>query len=66
MSGTFQKDSDNPGMVKGWGVYRQEPWHLAGVFSTAEEAEAVRLEKGDGYKASFGSHRPGTDDFVGG
>lgn len=64
MSGTLQKDGDNPGWVKGWGVYRMAPWDLAGVFSTAEEAEAVRLEKGESYKAAFGSHLPGTDDFV--
>lgn len=64
MAESYQADAQNPGWVKGWGVYRMEPWHFAGLFSSAEEAEAIRLEKGAAYKASFGSHRQGSDDFI--
>lgn len=64
MAESYQADADNPGWIKGWGVYRMEPWHFVGLFSNAEEAEALRSDKGPDYKVSFGSHRLGTDDFV--
>lgn len=50
--------------VKGWGVFRQEPWHFVGVFPTKEAAEAKARDMGPGYIVAFGENREGTDDFV--
>ena len=60
----FPPDRDNPGCFMVWGVYRMEPWHLAGVFGTQAEAKARCDELGSEYDFAFGSHRPGSDDFV--
>lgn len=63
MSG-FELDGDNPLWVKGWGVYRDSPWHFAGIFSTREEAEQKRDTIGTDYKVAFGSRRLASDDFI--
>jgi len=64
ISGQLPPDPRNPGWVRGWGVYRSDPWHLHGVYSSSAKAAAVQLELGNGYKTAFGSYRSGTDDFV--
>lgn len=64
MAEHFQSDPDSPGWVKAWGVYRMAPWHFVGPFQSEQEAKAICAEKGDQYKVGFGSHKPGTDDFV--
>jgi cell filamentation protein, protein adenylyltransferase len=64
ISGQLPPDPRNPGWVRGWGVYRSDPWHLHGVYASSAKAAAVQLELGNGYKTAFGSHRSGTDDFV--
>lgn len=57
-------DRDNDGWVKGWGVVRHSPWHLAGVYASKDVAETKAKSLGDGYTFSYGSHRLGSDDFV--
>lgn len=58
------KDPNNPGMVKAWGVVRNNVWHLAGVYGTEEDAKAKAEEMGDDYSVHYGSHKLGTDDFI--
>lgn len=62
----LKADPDNAGSVLGWGVYRSAPWDLQGIYQTKEEAQAQAKTSGKGYVASYGSHKPGTTDFVGG
>jgi len=58
-------DTDNAGLIRGWGVIRtQGTWHLAGIYWAKEQAEEVRKQLGSDYEVRFGSHRPGTDDFI--
>ncbi|HDL7801233.1 TPA: hypothetical protein PXP53_004274 [Yersinia enterocolitica] len=52
------------GMVLGWGVVRNNPWHLAGVYTAKESAEAEASKLGNQYEIHYGSHRLGSDDFV--
>ena len=48
----------------GWGVVRNDPWHLVGVYGTEAEATAKATEMGEGYEVHFGENREGSDDFV--
>lgn len=64
MSKELPKDPNSAGWVLGWGVVRNAPWSLHGVFSSKEEAESQALKAGEGYAVRYGSHRPGTDDFI--
>lgn len=57
-------DPSNPGFVQGWGVLRNAPWHLAGVFPDKDQADEHRRTLGDDYEVRFGSNRYGTDDFI--
>jgi hypothetical protein len=58
------KDPSNAGHVLGWGVFRRENWHLAGVHAKKEAAEAQAGSLGGDYEFAYGSHREGSDDFV--
>lgn len=60
----LKPDLDNEGWVKGWGVARFSPWHLAGVYATRDIAETKALLLGEGYETHYGSYRKGSDDFV--
>ncbi|WP_110875927.1 hypothetical protein [Franconibacter helveticus] len=62
----LKSDPDNKGWVMGWGVVRSEPWHLVGVYATKDVAETKAGTLGEDYKARYGSHRLGSDDFVSG
>ncbi|MFJ4390938.1 hypothetical protein [Pseudomonas soli] len=53
-----------PGNVLGWGVVRSNPWSLLGVYPTKEQAQAEATRIGNGHIAAYGSHKPGTDEFV--
>lgn len=64
VSNQLPKDPDNAGSVLGWGVVRNSPWSLHGVFSSKNEAESQATTAGDGYVAGYGSHKLGTDDFI--
>lgn len=47
-----------------WGVVRDEPSIMVGAFRTKAEAEARARTMGEGYKASYIFHLPGTDEFI--
>lgn len=47
-----------------WGVVRDEPNTMVGAFRTKAEAEARARTMGEGYKASYIFHLPGTDEFI--
>ncbi|WP_175511169.1 serine protease [Collimonas sp. OK307] len=57
-------DAGVPGWRVGYGVLRQKPRHLAGVFKTEIEAARFAISTGDGHQVIFGSHRIGSDDFI--
>jgi hypothetical protein len=50
--------------IKGFGVIKGNPWHLAGVYQSKPEAVAKAAEMGEGYEVKWGENRKGTDDFV--
>ena len=60
----LQRDPNDQDWGKGWGVYRNTPWHLACVYNSEAVAvsEAVRL--GQGYAVSWGAHKLGTNQFI--
>ncbi|WP_415760334.1 hypothetical protein [Pseudomonas sp. LT1P18] len=64
MSNLLPKDPENSGWVLGWGVTRNAPWSFHGIYPSKDEAESEVKKAGDGYVAHYGSHKPGTDDFV--
>nr|QDF38817.1 trypsin-like peptidase domain-containing protein [Bradyrhizobium symbiodeficiens] len=57
-------DPSNPGWVRGWGVVRSAPWHLAAVTPDRAQAETICATLGAGYEVRIGSSRVGSDDFV--
>ena len=48
----------------GWGVMRDKPWHLAGVFEWSSEAEKMALRMGSDYKVRFGEKPCDSDLFI--
>lgn len=59
------KDPRNDGWIQGWGVFRIDPWDLAGLYASREEAfDALERLSDPGYRVAYGSHRRGTDDFI--
>lgn len=64
MSKQLPNDPDNAGSVLGWGVVRNSPWSLHGVFSSKDDAESQAKTAGDDYVVGYGSHVPGTDNFI--
>ncbi len=57
-------DPSNPGMYRGFGVIRNGPWHLAGMFAEKANAEAYAAQFGNDYEVRFGSYQYGTDNFM--
>lgn len=57
-------DPMNVGWVKGWGVYRIDPWHLFGVCASREHADQMKQRAGGDYVVGYGSHRLDSDDFI--
>jgi len=57
-------DIDNPGCRLGFGVYRTDPWHLAGVFKSQDGADHLRAQLPPEYQVGWGSHRLGGDEFM--
>lgn len=47
-----------------WGVVRDQPNIMVGAFRTKPEAEARARTMGEGYKAAYIFHLPGTDEFI--
>lgn len=64
---TLIHDPKNPGWVKGYGVLAADgaPWALFGVFPRRADAEAFAGTLGVQTRVVFGSHRLGSDDFMG-
>lgn len=60
------KDPDNAGWVLGWGVVRKEPWSFIDIYASKEAADAEAVRLGDGHAVQYGTHKLGTDDFIGG
>lgn len=60
------KDPDNFNSVLGWGLIQMSPWKFVDIYASKEAAEAEASSRGPGYSVSYGTHRIGTDDFVGG
>ena len=50
-------------LKQGWGVVRHHPWHLAGVFASSLDAEALAHKLGEGYVVKYGDHAIGSPDF---
>jgi hypothetical protein len=62
----MDEDNAGAGWIRGYGVVRMKPWHLAGLFPTQAEAEKHRKTLGNGneFVVRLGSRRLGTDDFI--
>jgi hypothetical protein len=56
------REDDLP-VERGWGVFRQEPWHLAGVFKNFIEAHRTAMQLASDYQVRLGSHALGSDQF---
>ncbi|HYP64655.1 MAG TPA: hypothetical protein VEQ16_12235 [Acidocella sp.] len=50
--------------IRGWGVFRDSPWHLAGVYYTEAQATAKASQLGNEYKIAYGENRDSTSDFI--
>ena len=59
-------DPDNPGRVLGWAVVQSQPWRFVDIYADRATAQVEAASHGDGFVVEYGSHRLGTDDFVGG
>ncbi|HAB02354.1 MAG TPA: hypothetical protein DCE25_05260 [Pseudomonas sp.] len=59
-------DPDNEGCVLGWGVVQSDPWRFVDIYASRDAAEAEAAARGPGYRVDYGSHRLGTDEFMGG
>ncbi len=62
--GSYPLDRDNLGWIVGWGVIRNNPWDLAGMFPTKEEAEAEKARLGGAYEVRHGSRQLGSNNFI--
>ena len=60
------KDPDNADWVLGWGVVHNSPWRFVDIYASKETAEAEAKSRGPRYRVEYGSHRLGSDDFMGG
>lgn len=58
-------DPSNPGWVRGWGVVRSAPWHVAAMTADRAQAEEICATLEPGYLVRHGSLRAGSDDFMG-
>jgi hypothetical protein len=50
--------------IAGYGVVRNAPWHVAGIYGTEAEANFKAAELGLDYQVHYGENREGTDDFI--
>lgn len=65
LASNLPADPDSPGWVLGWAVVQNAPWRFVDIYATKEAAEAEAQNRGLGYKVSYGSHKLGTDEFMG-
>ncbi|AVU77052.1 hypothetical protein CRX69_18305 [Pseudomonas rhizophila] len=66
LAGNLPKDPDNAGSVLGWGVVQGSPWRFVDIYASKDAAEAEAKSRGPRYRVEYGSHRLGSDDFMGG
>lgn len=57
-------DPQNPGMRFGYAVLRRDPWHLAEVFQTENEATRFSESLDKDHHVTNGMHKLGSDEFV--
>jgi hypothetical protein len=50
-------------LKQGWGVLRQKPWHLAGIFASSVDAESLAQSLGPPYEVRYGEHEAGASHF---
>lgn len=60
------KDPDNVGSVLGWGVVQKSPWRFVDIYASEDAAKAEAAARGPRNSVEYGSHRLGTDEFIGG
>lgn len=58
-------DPDNPSWVLGWAVGRNAPWSFIDIYDNEEVAQIEADRLGNGHIVRYGSHRLGTDEFIG-
>ncbi|MDD1966198.1 hypothetical protein NPS29_12785 [Pseudomonas putida] len=64
MSKELLPDPNKAGWVLGWGVVRNSPWKLHGVYATRAEADAQAAIAGEGFAVKEGTNEKGTDNFL--
>lgn len=60
----FKKNPTNAGWIMGWLVYDEELRKFDSIYKTREEAMARTEHLGKPYAVSYGSHLPGTDEYM--
>lgn len=60
----LKKDPHNEGWVLGWGVIKDSPWQLVGVYATAADAAAEARRNGSDFRVLEGSYELGTQNFI--
>ncbi|WOD10682.1 hypothetical protein RPW65_16790 [Pseudomonas sp. NyZ704] len=56
-------DPHNPGWVLGWIVLKPD-LVFVDIFASEDKAQACAVGLGSDYTVRYGSHKPGTDEFV--
>jgi hypothetical protein len=59
-------DPDNKDSVLGWAVVRSAPWSFVDIYANRDVAQIEAERLGAGHSVEYGSHKLGTDDFIGG
>ena len=57
-------DISNPGWRRGWALLKSQPWGLAGLFKTEEQALQIAESMGSDYQVKYGSSSFCADDFI--
>ena len=60
----FPKDPVNSDRVVGWAVYRFDPWHLFGFYTSEDEARSAQRQAGNDYVVAYGSNTLAGDNFI--
>lgn len=50
-------------LKQGWGVLRLKPWHLAGIFTSSADAEALAQNLGPPYEVRYGDYDASVSNF---
>jgi hypothetical protein len=60
----FPRDPVNADRIMCWAVYRLEPWHRYGFYTSEAEARIALRRAGSTYEVVFGSATVTGDDFI--